>query len=282
MEHALHLALNTVVNMVDTFFIKLPNIVMGVAVFVVFLILGRTTKDLVNRFSIKARVDPTLARALAALCCIFVYVIGTLIAAVIVIPNFSMASVIGGLGISSVAIGFAFKDILQNFFAGMLLLGQKPFRIGDQIKTKDFEGIVEDITIRSTLLRTFTGELVIIPNGDIYTNPIVVTSASGKRQVHLPVSIKEANSNVEQLRQKIVSLVSNSEGVASQPKPNAYVVSDPGSDTLSFDVYFWTSARQEEVLSVTDRIFSALRQQLHHNDSANDKLSKRQLQKQEG
>jgi len=176
---------------------------------------------------------------------------------VIVIPKFSMASVISGLGISSVAIGFAFKDILQNFFAGMLLLWQKPFSIGDQIKTQSFEGTVEDIRIRSTLLRTFTGELVLIPNGDIYTNPVIVATASGKRKIHLTVAVKDAES-VETARTKVMQAIASIQGVSKDPAPQVFV-SDANSDMLNFDVYLWCAATQSDVLTVTDRVASKLR-----------------------
>jgi small-conductance mechanosensitive channel len=71
-----------------------------------------------------------------------------LIAAVIVFPAFRPGDLIAGLGITSVAIGFAFKDILQNFFAGILILWREPFKIGDEIRSGDYEGVVEDINTR--------------------------------------------------------------------------------------------------------------------------------------
>ena len=258
MEHALALALATVTKIVDGFFMSLPNLLIGLVVLAIFLKIGNFSKLAVGRVSEKARLDITLTRALGTLASVFISLIGLLTAAVIVIPKFSMASVISGLGISSVAIGFAFKDILQNFFAGMLLLWQKPFSIGDQIKTQSFEGTVEDIRIRSTLLRTFIGELVLIPNGDIYTNPVIVATASGKRQIHLTVSAKDADS-VETARASIMQTVTSIHGVLKDPAPQVFV-SDASSDALNFDVYIWCAATQADVLAVTDRVASKLRE----------------------
>ncbi|HEY9717213.1 MAG TPA: mechanosensitive ion channel family protein [Trichormus sp.] len=261
LEHELDLAWATITKMVDGFFTLLPNLLIGVLVIAIFLTLGRFTKDTVSKLCVKAHMDLTLARALGTLCSLLISLIGLLTAAVIVIPKFSMASVIGGLGISSVAIGFAFKDILQNFFAGMLLLWQKPFSIGDEIKTQSFEGTVEDIRIRSTLLRSFTGELVLVPNGDIYTNPVVVNSHTAKRRVHITFVAKDAES-VQGAREKVRKLLLATEGVLKEPPPQIFVA-DASSENLTFEIYFWGHAQQSEVMAVTDRVASALREQFN-------------------
>ena len=81
------------------------------------------------------------------------------------------------LGIGSVAIGFAFRDILQNFLAGILLLVTQPFRIGDQIVASNYEGTVEDIQTRATFIRTYDGRHVVVPNADLFTDTVVVNTA---------------------------------------------------------------------------------------------------------
>ncbi len=96
---------------------------------------------------------------------------------------------VAGLGITSVAIGFAFKDVLQNFFAGILILWRKPFVVGDQIKFREFEGAIEEINVRSTRIKTFDGERAVIPNGDIYANAVLVKTAYEKRRVKFVVGI---------------------------------------------------------------------------------------------
>lgn len=255
MQHALGLAWLTITKMVDGFFLSLPNLIIGLVVLLTFLSLGNVIKDLAAKLAVRAHMDVTLAHALGTVCSVIVSIMGLLITAVITIPHFSMASVIGGLGISSVAIGFAFKDILQNFFAGMLLLWQKPFKIGDEIRTQSFEGRVEDIRIRFTLLRTFDGEMVLIPNGDIYTNPVTVTN--GKRKFHLTLAPKNYGS-LQAAKQKIRDVIVSTEGVLDKPEPAIYV-SDVDSDPPKLDVYFWAKANRDEMLSTIDTVASRLR-----------------------
>ena len=93
-----------------------------------------------------------------------------LIAVTAAFPSFTPADLVGALGIGGVAIGFAFKDIFQNYLAGLLILVTRPFVVGDQIRFKDYEGTVEDIQTRATFIKTYDGRRVIIPNGDLNTN----------------------------------------------------------------------------------------------------------------
>jgi uncharacterized membrane protein len=88
-----------------------------------------------------------------------------------------------------VAIGFAFRDILQNFLAGILLLLTEPFRIDDQIIVKEFEGTVEDIQTRATMIRTYDGRRIVIPNAELFTESVIVNTAFEKRRLEYDVGI---------------------------------------------------------------------------------------------
>ncbi|MCW5889255.1 MAG: mechanosensitive ion channel [bacterium] len=100
--------------------------------------------------------------------------LGVLVALSIVVPSFQLADLINVLGIGSVAIGFAFRDVLQNFLAGVLLLLNEPFRIGDRVVFGGYEGRVEEIATRDTKLLTDDGDIVVIPNGKLFTESVLV------------------------------------------------------------------------------------------------------------
>ena len=180
MEREILLAWHTTKDMIDGTCSHLPNIIIGIIVFYIFIQLSGVLRKLIIRIAEHAKLDITLAHALGSLSSAGLILLGILVTAVIVVPGFKPSHVIAGLGVTSVALGFASKDILENFFAGLLLLWQKPFRPGDVIKTGDFEGTVEEMRIKSTRLRTDNGELVIIPNGNIFSQPIVVKSTPKK------------------------------------------------------------------------------------------------------
>ena len=107
-----------------------------------------------------------------------VLVLGSLIAFSVVAPSFKAGDLVKLLGIGSVAVGFAFQNILQNFLAGVLLLLQEPFRLGDHISVTGIEGNVSDIQARATVVSTKEGGRVVIPNAILFTNPVAVESAT--------------------------------------------------------------------------------------------------------
>lgn len=107
---------------------------------------------------------------------------GLLVAISIAAPSFQASDLIKILGIGGVAIGFAFQNILQNFLAGMLLLWSERFRVGDEIKFDAFEGRVEEIQTRATIIRTYDEREVVIPNADSFTHSVIVNTAMGSRR----------------------------------------------------------------------------------------------------
>src|SRR6266478_9846099 len=107
--------------------------------------------------------------------------LGFLIALSVVAPSFKAADLIKLLGVGTVAIGFAFQNILQNFLAGILLLLQEPFQLGDFISVTGIEGNVHDIQARATVITTKEGRRVVIPNAILFTSPVAVESTAAKR-----------------------------------------------------------------------------------------------------
>jgi small-conductance mechanosensitive channel len=184
--------------------------------------------------------------------------LGLLVGATIVFPSFSPGNLVAGLGITSVAVGFAFKDILENFFAGILLLWQKPFAIGDQIRTQSFEGTVVDIDIRSTRIKTADGEMVVMPNGAMISSPIVVLTGLEHRRVKMTVPVASASS-IEDARRAILTVLNDSKLVAKDPATAVYRTSaDTTNPTL--DVYFWTGSAPEKMQQAVDEVAAALEQ----------------------
>ncbi|GJG89589.1 transporter [Gemmatimonadetes bacterium T265] len=243
---------------------RVPYIVMGLAVLLIFYVAGRLVRRAAHEAGERTRLDVRLADVFGTLAVVLLTALGALVAAVIIFPSFTPGGLVQGLGVTSVAVGFAFKDILQNFFAGVLILLRKPFVVGDQIRVKEYEGTVEEINTRSTRLKTYDGELVIIPNGDVYTSSIVVRTAYPTRRVKFTVGIGYGDS-IEDARATILRVVARAEGVLADPGPWAYVEELAGS-SVNFTVYFWTDAHQATVLKVRDRVATAIKLAL---DAAN-------------
>ena len=153
-------AWNKIQGMIDGLVVLLPNTILAIIVFIVFFFAARWLKMLVKRLTRRHRQARNLGMVLGRLAQGAVILVGLFVALSIVVPTFKAGDLVQLLGISGVAIGFAFRDILQNFLAGILILLTEPFKIDDQIVFKDFEGTVENIETRATTIRTYDGRRI--------------------------------------------------------------------------------------------------------------------------
>jgi small-conductance mechanosensitive channel len=187
-----------------------------------------------------------------------VWVVGILVASVIAFPDLRLGDLIGLLGLSSVAFGFAFQDIFKNFLAGILLLLQEPFRIGDQIIVQDYEGTVEDIAIRSTQIVTYQGEIVVIPNAVLFTNPVQVLTAQRQRRTDLGIGV-DYNTNLRLAVDVLLQAVSEIEGVLAEPKPEVDGLGF-GDSSIDFVVRYWTLPQKIHVRRTRTKVIIALKE----------------------
>jgi small conductance mechanosensitive channel len=253
-------ALTAVQTIIKGIYGHLPYLAAGFVVFLIFYVIANATKHILVNVGERTKWDVTLACMLGRLASMGITILGLLVAAVIVFPTFKPVDLLTGLGLTSVAIGFAFKDILQNFFAGILILWRKPFRIGDQIRSNNFEGTVEDLNVRSTHIRTYDGTLAVIPNGEIYSNPVQVMTAFNLRRIMVTVGIGYLDS-IEEARSRIHQVLTDNPGVANDPGPWIYIA-ELAPSSVNFNVYFWTESHQANVLKVTDQVITAIKHTL--------------------
>ena len=173
---------------VDGFFWILPNLGVAAIVFMLFLAIAWAGKHgIISVFRRHGRDD--LGRLLGGFTKWGTVLFGGLVVATIVFPSVKPADLLATLGIGSVAIGFAFKDILQNWLSGLLILWRQPSWPGDQIVSGGHEGTVDHIEARATLIRTYDGQRGVIPNSDIYTRAVVVRTAFPTRRSEYDVGI---------------------------------------------------------------------------------------------
>ncbi len=163
-------------RIIDAAISLLPNLIFAAVVFTVFVVVASVVKSVVRRVMHRQH-HKNLSLLLGQLAYLLIVILGFLIALSVVAPSFSVGDLVKVLGIGSVAIGFAFQNILQNFLAGILILLQEPFDLGDWISVTGLEGKVEDIQTRATIITTRDGQRVVIPNAVLFTNPVIVGRA---------------------------------------------------------------------------------------------------------
>lgn len=167
---------------------------------------------------------------------------------------------IAGLGVSSVAIGFAFKDILQNWLAGVLILLRQPFSVDDQIRVSDYEGTVERIESRSTILKTYDGQRVVIPNSDIYTNSIFVKTAYENCRSQYDVGIGY-DDDIDKACDVIVTTLKDIDGIKSDPAPEA-LPWELAASWVSIRARWWTDSRRADIVHIHAKVIKAVKQAL--------------------
>lgn len=174
-------AWKTGVKIINQAISLIPNIVIALLIFALFLVGASLCKSLVRRLAVQRQKHQGIALLLGRLVQTSIVVLGFLVSLSIIAPSFQASDLVKILGIGTVAIGFAFQNILQNFLAGILLLLQEPFHIGDLISVIGIEGTVDDIQSRATIITTKEGRQVIIPNALIFTSPVAVEHLAGQK-----------------------------------------------------------------------------------------------------
>ncbi|MGI8949379.1 MAG: mechanosensitive ion channel family protein [Ornithinimicrobium sp.] len=173
-----------------------------------------------------------------------VVVLGLGVALAIVFPSVQPVDVLGGLGIVSIAAGIAFQTVLGNMFAGIMILAGGRYVVGDQIGVGDVQGEVTDISLNVTMVRTFDGRQVLIPNQVMHSDVVVVQT--GYEQVRTTVTVQiDAVADPARAQRIAVEAMSALPLVQRDPAPQALLtILDKGALTL--ELRFWSGARQLE------------------------------------
>lgn len=178
------------------------------------------------------------------------------------LPNFYAGAPVEFLGIGSVAVGFAFRDILQNFLAGILLLLTEPFRIGDQIVVGSYEGTVEEIQTRATMIQTYDGRRVVIPNADLFVDSVIVNTANESRRLEYILGIGYGD-DVEEARQLIYAALVKCSTVLLEPKAEV-LLSELAPSSVNLLVRWWIAPpRRRDAFDSKDEVLTAIKQQMN-------------------
>lgn len=240
----------------------IPSVIFALVVFGVFLLVAAIIRSVVARLT-EARLHTHRNAGLAVgrLAQGLVLFVGLLVALSVALPTFRPGDVVQVLGIGSVAIGFAFRDILQNFLAGILLLVTQPFRIGDQIVASDYEGTVEDIQTRATFIRTYDGRRVVVPNAVLFTGTVVVNTAFEHRRLEYDVGIGYGD-DIDRARGLILEAVRGTEGVLEKPAPDVLLM-DFAPSSMNLRVRWWIAPpKRADALDARDSVLTAVKNQL--------------------
>lgn len=164
-----------------------PRFLAAVLVLALFALAVKVARAVLGFVFARAGINPTVKNLIRSLVAVSIWTAGALAATAAF--GFDPQTVVTGLGLTGLALGFGLRDIVSNYVSGVLILVLRPFALGDWIAIGDTEGTVEEIDLRATKIRAFDGALVLIPNGDVFTSRIVKNTEPVRRSsVQVPLA----------------------------------------------------------------------------------------------
>ncbi len=217
--------------------LMLPNLGAAVLTFLGFWLVARMVSGVTARVLRRATSYEEINTLLTRLVWTAIMATGLFVALGILQLDKTVTSLIAGAGILTLVAGLAFQDLASNFIAGILLQLRHPFRRGQLVRTNDVYGTVEHINLRATVIRTLTGQLVFVPNKDVFQKPLENFSAEGRRRVDVPVGISYGD-DLERAEQIALKALSDVPG-RDTAKPVELFYEGFGDSSINFTVLFW-------------------------------------------
>lgn len=221
---------------IEALILLLPNFVVGVLVVLVTVAVARLAQRGARGVLHRASSYEQVNNLLATIVYVVVFAIGVFIALGVIGADKAVTSLLAGAGILGLAIGFAFQDLASNFIAGILLSIRRPFIEGDIIETGDYFGTVVEVNLRSTRIRTFQGQIAIIPNAQVFQEP-VLNYSTGHRRVDLRCGVSYGD-DLERARQLALDAVNGLDFV-DRERPVDLYYEEFGDSSVNFVCRFW-------------------------------------------
>jgi len=169
-------------------------------------------------------------------------------------------TLLGGTGLVGLALGFAFRDIVENYLASILISLNHPFRVGDLIEVDGAKGFVRMVTTRGTILNTLEGNQMQIPNSTVYKSKVLNFTATPLMRLEFGVGIGFDDSTT-QAQDLIMRVLENHSGVVKEPAPMV-LVDSLGSATVNLKVYYWFNQTNHSGLKVGSSVIRQVKQVL--------------------
>ncbi|MGJ3236373.1 mechanosensitive ion channel family protein [Marivirga sp.] len=236
-ERPLEVVTNKVESWIEVLVDMIPNMLLSVILLILFIVLSR----LVRRLFIKVFRKSSDNKALEGLFSTIIYYamlgIGLFIILDILNLNKAVTSLLAGVGVVGLALGFAFQDIAANFVSGIILAFRKPFMIGDVVVVGDLMGIVDRTNLRVTVIRTYQGQEVYVPNKDVLSNPITNYSVLEQRRIDLAVGVSYGD-DLHKVRDLVLNTLQNLDGVIRK-EDMIFTYKEFGDSSINFEIKFW-------------------------------------------
>lgn len=238
----------------------MPYLIAGVLVLFLTWGVASLFSKLGNRLFQSKKIRSSFKELIIRLITIAIWIGGLLLAAMIWFPGLTPTKALGGLGIVSIAIGFAFQDMFANFFAGILLLWRFPFENGDFIECQGITGKVESVNVRMTEIRLTTGELVLVPNSTLFKNPVNVLTNKPYRRVTVITGVAYGENISESVA--VIQKAVNGCSTVEPSKPVEIFPQAFGESSIDIEVTWWTGNKPVDIRRSRGEVVTAVKNAL--------------------
>ena len=256
--------LNTLIDQLNTMgteFIRLlPSLAIAIIIVIVTAIVAKFAVGMADKAIGKTELRASLRTLIQTLVKLGVWILGLLIAAIVVFPGLTVGSLIAGLGIGAVAIGFAFQDIFENFLAGVLIMVREKMRIGDVIECEGIIGKVEHITLRETHIRKLSGEVTVVPNSILFKNPVEILTDKDQRRHDVVIGVSY-DTDLDEAAKVIRKAVTGIEEV-DEAKGVDIFAQEFNSSSVDFLVRWWSGSTPRAGWESKDKVVRAIKRGL--------------------
>lgn len=243
-----------------------PNFIVAIIVLVIFYLIAKYIKHLIKKFFQKFYGQSAVINLFSNIVYLSVLTAGLFVSLDILDLDKTVTSMLAGLGILGLALGFAFQEIASNFISGIILSINKPFTIGDIIEVDGNTGTVEFVSLRTTNIRTFQGQKILIPNKTIFQNAITNYTENGKRRVDLEVGVSYGD-DLEKVQKVTLEAINSLDDILKEEAVQ-FFFTDYGDSSINFVVMFWTEYKKKhsEYMEAKHRAIMAINKAFNTND----------------
>lgn len=250
---------------IDAFISMLPNMAAAILLFILFLLMAKGTQKLFLRVFKRPSGNQALKDLFATVIYYSVLGVGIFIILGILQLDKTVTSLLAGIGVIGLALGFAFQDIAANFVSGIILAFRHPFTIGDVVKIQDYMGTVSRTNLRVTVVKTFQGQEIYIPNKEVLQNPIENFTKLGERRIDLTVGVSYGE-DLEHVERVVLKTISDLDDVIRK-EDMIFTYSEFGDSSINFDIKFWINyPNQPGYLNMRSTAVKAIKRAFDEND----------------
>lgn len=232
-----------------SFLYRLPGIAAGLVVMILFILLASPVSNLLMKPFLHTATSPLIRSVIQRSISLLLVVLGIYLFLFLAgLTGFAIA-VVSGTGVVGLILGFAFRDIAENFISSLLLTVQRPFRIGDIVQINEFTGIIQKVTARATTLVDFDGNHIQIPNATIYKGVIKNLTANPLMRGNFVVGVGY-DADVQHAQKIAQTVLLNQDHVLADPEPQV-LIDNLGSSAYNIKIYFWVDVEKTSVLKMS-------------------------------